>query len=133
MDNKSNRLLGICLGMQLLFEESEESQLNNSGIGLFEGNCKKLEHKGRWKVPNVGWRYIEVYGSRRQFLVEMSPKEQFYFVHSYGIKIRDWPNISMLFDEYATTDHGEEKILCSFRAQNIYGCQFHPERAQEVV
>jgi imidazole glycerol-phosphate synthase subunit HisH len=99
-------LLGICLGMQLLFERSHEHGLNN-GLGLFEGDVEPLPP--HVTVPNMGWHRLEGLGSPYA-----------YFAHSYGV--RSSPHAT------ATILHGEPWVA-AVRRERIWGFQFHPEKS----
>ena len=113
-------LMGICLGMQLLFDESEEGQ--GVGLGLIEGKVKKLKPCGQ-KIPHMGWNKIEINQSDSLFRgIDASSK--FYFVHSFVAEP------SNRTDVLATTKYGQP--FCSIvRKQNIYGVQFHPEKSHK--
>ena len=125
----TNRLLGICLGMQMMFLDSEESSIGAQGLGLIPVHCKKLYCSNGWKVPNVGWRSIEVKGADKDFLGNVDSSQKFYFVHSFAVLAADVCERDDLLNEYAITKHSEDLFLSSFRSNNIYGCQFHPEKS----
>jgi imidazole glycerol phosphate synthase glutamine amidotransferase subunit len=109
------RLLGICLGMQLLFEGSAEAP-GVPGLGLLPGTCAALDAPGL-KVPHMGWnRLVFSPGNRR---VEA------YFVHSFAVGA--WP-ADRPADWTAVCAYGRE-FLAAFRAGNLVGCQFHPEKS----
>lgn len=111
-------LLGICLGMQLLFEFSEEHGYNR-GLGIVAGGCRKLP--GLVKVPHVGWNALAT--KRADALFEgIGSGGRFYFVHSYYCAPDDasWT--------IATTDHGIE-FVCAIGRGTVWGVQFHPEKS----
>ena len=119
--NKKIPVLGICLGMQLLCECSEEG--NKKGLGLVSAQVLHLNDssRGELKIPHMGWNTLDI--TRCNPLLENDPEEQrFYFVHSYYVK----PNASELC--IAKTFYGSE--FCSaFNSDNIFGVQFHPEKS----
>jgi glutamine amidotransferase len=111
--------LGICLGMQLLFEASEEAP-GVKGLGLFKGNVKRFEDVP--KVPQIGWN--EVRQSKSSPLFAFIPESAFfYFVHSYYVVPRDSTSV------LALADYGGEYAVAVGR-DNVWGVQFHPEKSQ---
>jgi imidazole glycerol-phosphate synthase subunit HisH len=114
-------LLGLCLGFQLLFRESEEFG-THQGLGLFPGRVRRLDEPGL-HVPHVGWNQVEEI--RADPLMEgISEGTYFYFVHSYFVEPEDESTI------LARTDYGRR--FCSIgRLGKICGAQFHPEKSQE--
>ncbi|MCX7857357.1 MAG: imidazole glycerol phosphate synthase subunit HisH [Deltaproteobacteria bacterium] len=119
---KSNRpFLGICLGLQVLFEESEEAP-GISGLGVFKGKVRRL--RTSLSVPHIGWNGIKVHKPSSLFH-GLEGHERFYFVHSYVVEPAD-PNIVL-----TTTDYGEE-FVSSVEEGNIIGTQFHPEKSGKI-
>lgn len=114
-------ILGICLGMQLFFEQSEESE-RCTGLGLFKGTVKKLE--GSIKIPHMGWNDLsfETYTALLEGVVEHS---YVYFVHSYYAQVGE-DNIVNAYTMY------EKKIPAIVNKGNIFGLQFHPEKSGEA-
>lgn len=111
--------LGICLGMQLLFEASEEAP-GVKGLGLFKGNVKRFE--GVPKVPQIGWNEARQTTSSPLFASIPSPSF-FYFVHSYYVVPRDSTSV------LALADYGGEYAVAVGK-DNVWGVQFHPEKSQ---
>lgn len=112
-------LMGICLGMQLLTDSSEEGSI--PGLGLVPGSAKLFPKVKGLKVPHMGWNMISP--RKPSFLFRDMPLEsRFYFVHSYFV---DCINKE---DVLCTTRYGEE-FVSSFQRRNIIGCQFHPEKS----
>ena len=113
--------LGICLGMQLLFEESEEMG-QHKGLGVFGGRVVRFDTA--LKVPHIGWNQIHI---RREtpLLAGIAEGSYAYFVHSYYVQPAE-PEIVL-----ATTDYGVDYASIVGR-DNIFGIQFHPEKSQEV-
>lgn len=109
-------VLGICLGMHLFFSNSEEGKL--PGINIFSSKISKLSY-GNHKVPNIGWR--EVKSNKGNI-------DKFYFMHSYCLEMNQIN--ANLFSEYTTSSCNNE-FISSFSVDNIYGCQFHPEKSYD--
>jgi len=119
--------LGLCLGLQLLFEKSEEAP-GVKGLGLLRGEVKRFKFKDkRLKVPHMGWNCIgfRVQGSGAEILKGVPKGAYMYFVHSYYVKPKDRKLI------LTTTDYGI-KFVSGICEDNIYGFQFHPEKSQSV-
>ncbi|MFH0763816.1 MAG: imidazole glycerol phosphate synthase subunit HisH [Candidatus Omnitrophota bacterium] len=120
--------LGLCLGLQLLFEKSEEAP-GVKGLGLLKGGVKRFRFKDkRLKVPHMGWNCIEGAGGKSPGagILKGVPKNSYmYFVHSYYVLPKD--KSVML----TTTDYGI-KFVSGVCKDNIYGFQFHPEKSQSV-
>lgn len=115
--------LGICLGMQLLFQESEELG-HHSGLGVFKGRVKRFPEVPGYKVPHVGWNQLHI-RQDNPLLADIPDGSFVYFVHSYYVEpIR--PEIVV-----ATTDYIIEYASVVARG-NVYGVQFHPEKSQDV-
>lgn len=117
-------VLGICLGMQLMCNESEEGVAK--GLGWINANVVKFNFDGLaddLKVPHMGWNNIEILKETPLFS-KNSEEERFYFVHSYYVKCLDLDNIT------ATAKHGT-KFTAAFQKDNIYGVQFHPEKSHK--
>ena len=122
---RSKPFLGICIGLQMLFERSEEG--NVTGLGLLEGDVRRFSRnrmadaEGRkLKVPHMGWDYVKV--NRPNPLLTVDSKHRFYFVHSYHVKCHDEKQ------SLATCDFGGN-FTCMVNKDNIYGTQFHPEKS----
>ena len=112
--------LGVCLGLQLLFESSEEG--TERGLGIFEGTVKKLPNN--LKIPHMGWNMVN-FQKRNESLFELPTNDYFYFVHSYYVV----PSDSSLI--CGITEYGLD--FCSAVAyKNVFAVQFHPERSGEV-
>lgn len=115
--------LGICLGMQLLFDESEESP-GVKGLSLLPGRCIKIPDDKGLKVPQIGWNSLDF--PRESRLMAGVPEGAFvYFVHSYYVSAGNFADVCATA-EYGVTVHA------SVERNNIFGCQFHPEKSSEV-
>jgi len=116
---KKKPILGICIGMQLLAESSEEAGLH-SGLGWIPGHVKRIQVGSNERIPHVGWNRVKIIPSDRLFL-NIKDKSFFYFDHSYAYS-GDQAYVS------GTTSHGFE-ITASIEHENIHGVQFHPEKS----
>lgn len=119
--------LGICLGLQLLFSESEESP-GVSGLSLLPGKIRRIpegeESEIRRKVPQIGWNDLDITPGTRLFR-GVKDHPYVYFVHSYYLDAGDKSQVA------ATTEYGVT-IDAAVEAGNIFACQFHPEKSSEV-
>lgn len=113
------KVLGICLGMQLLTNSSEEGVL--PGLGLIGGVCKKLTPTSVSRVPNMGWRHLSI-TQRNSVLGEVEADSRFYFVHSYSVHCDDDGDVSALISP-------ENLVVAAINRENVYGVQFHPEKS----
>ena len=118
---KNIPILGICLGMQLLADASEENGFHE-GLGLIPGIVKKINVSENYRLPHVGWNSIEKKKGQELMLKNIANESCFYFVHSYEY-ICD-PKFVI-----ATTTY-EKEIIAALKLDNIFGVQFHPERSQ---
>lgn len=115
---KGNKIFGVCLGMQLLFEESDESP-NCSGLGIFSGGVKRLNRNAR--VPNVGWLEAK-YAPNPNWITNLE-KHEYYFVHSYAAVPSNAAEI------LAKSVHGGEEFASAVISDRAFGVQFHPEKS----
>ena len=115
--------LGICLGLQLLFKESDETP-GAEGLDILPGKILKIPAKEGFKIPHMGWNSLDVKPGAKLFKgLEGNP--YVYFVHSYYLKAAD-ENIVAASTEYTTHIHA------SVESGNVFACQFHPEKSSEV-
>ncbi len=115
--DKGRSFLGICLGMQLLFDSSEEDR-TCKGLGFFKGTCRRFKAK---KVPQIGWNQVKVV-RRSRLLMESTREVYFYFLHSYYVVPGDRRIIA------ATTDYSLD-YASIIECGNICAVQFHPEKS----
>ena len=117
-------LLGICLGLQLLFDSSEESP-DARGLGLLKGSIRKIpDNDGTLKIPHMGWNSLEL--CRRDGIFQGLPDDPYvYFVHSYYLTAEDESIVS------AKTQYGTS-IDAAVAFENIYATQFHPEKSGKL-
>jgi glutamine amidotransferase len=118
--------LGICLGLQLLFDSSEESP-GVSGLGLLPGKIIRLPETPGLKVPQIGWNALTypLGGAPGRLFEGISEGSYVYFVHSYYLQA------DILSQVKAVTDYGT-CVHASVEQDNIFACQFHPEKSSEV-
>jgi glutamine amidotransferase len=109
-------VLGICLGMQLLFDSSEEDDARL--LGIIPGRLRKLEETAALRVPHMGWNSIT--SQKADSLTDRLNGKWFYFVHSYAAPVSEWT--------LSTSRHGST-FSAIVRKDNFYGAQFHPERS----
>ncbi|MBI5236235.1 MAG: imidazole glycerol phosphate synthase subunit HisH [Deltaproteobacteria bacterium] len=115
--------LGICLGLQLLFDESEEFG-RHKGLGVIRGKVVRFEPAVRLKVPHIGWNSAKQ-AKASPLLNGINDNEFFYFVHSYYAMPEDKSVI------LTSTDYGGE-FTSAISNNNVFACQFHPEKSQNV-
>lgn len=112
-------VLGICLGMQLIFSSSSELG-GAEGLGLIEGPVERLD-AGALKVPHMGWSPVE-WAKDSPLREGLADGEPFYFVHSFVPRPADDADV------LGTTEHGE-RFACAVERDNVFGVQFHPEKS----
>ena len=118
--NSGKSFLGICLGLQLLFESSDEGKVK--GIGLVKGKIKKIPNISNQKIPHMGW--CELLPTKTNTLLDLDELNNWvYFVHSYHA-IPDDLNIIA-----AQVNYGSEKLTAMIEHDNLLACQFHPEKS----
>lgn len=121
--------IGICLGMQMLFENSEEFGFS-PGLGLIAGSVQKLpvKEKSNEKLPHVSWNELNILESKWEgtILDGVIEGSDMYFVHSFVANPDDRSHI------LSTTEYSGYKFCSSIKKNNIYGCQFHPEKSGKV-
>ena len=114
---------GICLGMQLLFESSEEAE-GISGLGILKGRVVRFSNKMNLKVPHIGWNCVNL-EKEHPYCSDIKSGEFFYFVHSYYVIPKD-DNVIL-----GRTDYGIDFCSCIAK-DNIFATQFHPEKSQDA-
>ena len=120
ISNSQNKILGICLGMQIMFNKSEEGQ--KEGLKWIDGDIKKFKFEDKkLKVPHMGWNTVSIKKNGSLFK-ESIKTQRYYFVHSYYAQCFDRKNIA------AKTFYGFD-FVSAIQKQNIYGFQFHPEKS----
>lgn len=117
--SNSKPIIGICAGMQVMFQNSEESA--GQGLGIMRLKVRKLVPSHGLPIPNMGW--YKLVDEKKILIEDFGP---FYFSHSYGIEYDD---VVQKVDWALTFNFGNQKILAAFRFENFYGFQFHPEKS----
>ena len=114
-------ILGVCLGMQMLFDSSEELRYTK-GLGLIGGTVQKIDTQ--LKLPQIGWNSLKMI-NETPLLKDVGEGEYVYFVHSYSAIVADREDLK------AVTEYPDE-ITAVVARGNVFGCQFHPEKSGEV-
>ena len=115
--------LGICLGLQLLFERSDETP-GVEGLGILKGEILRIPEKDDLKIPHMGWNSLHLQNQGRLFK-GLSEQAYVYFVHSYYLKAQEEEIVK------ATTEYSVN-IHASVEKDNVFACQFHPEKSSDV-
>lgn len=115
--------LGICLGLQLLFERSDECE-GVEGLGILEGEIVRIPDAPELKIPHIGWNSLK-FPREGKLFKGLEEDSYVYFVHSYYLKAADESIVT------ATTDYST-LIHASVEKGNVFACQFHPEKSSDV-
>ena len=118
-------LLGICLGMQLLAESSEEFG-DHEGLGLIKGRVRRLPSVPAFRIPNIGWCDVRAQPQARLFGGDPEQNRTFYFVHSYYVDCADEGDVA------GWLDIGAMAVPVAIERGAIFGVQFHPEKSQDA-
>ncbi|MGN0383898.1 MAG: imidazole glycerol phosphate synthase subunit HisH, partial [Eubacterium sp.] len=121
--DKKTPFLGICLGLQLLYESSDESP-GVSGLGILKGKILHIPDAPELKIPHIGWNNLKLQNEGRLFK-DVPDNSYVYFVHSYYLKADDEYTVK------ATTEYSTH-IHASVEKDNVFACQFHPEKSSDV-
>ena len=124
--NKKRDLLGICLGMQLLFNQSEESTKNINGLGLLSGDVLDLSNfvDAGTPVPHMGWSELSIKDINSKIVNEITEGSSFYFANGYFCNVEQKSIV-------ATFEHGDKEFPAIVSNNlNVFGVQFHPEKSQ---
>lgn len=120
---KKTPFLGICLGLQLLFERSDECD-GVEGLSILRGEILRIPECDGLKIPHMGWNSLQINENAKLF--QGLPEQAYvYFVHSYYLKARDENDVAAT-TQYSTLIHA------SVEKDNVFACQFHPEKSGEV-
>ena len=114
--------LGICLGLQLLFSSSDESPGIN-GLGILKGKIKRIPEREGLKIPHIGWNSLS-FPKKGRLYKNMEENSYVYYVHSYYLEAEE--------DIVAATSEYGVKIHASVEKNNVFACQFHPEKSSSV-
>ncbi len=124
--NKGYDILGICLGMQILFSEGSENGIYRKGLNFIEGKVEKLKPNNKnekYRLPHIGWSEI-IINKKFNHYFQNNKLNFYYFVHSYGCFSMDDK-----LEVVATCRYGSTEFNCFVKKDNVYGIQFHPERS----
>ncbi len=121
--DKKTPFLGICLGLQLLFKTSDETP-GATGLGILDGEILRIPDAPGLKIPHIGWNSLEISPDGRLFK-DIDNQSYVYFVHSYYLKAKEEAIVK------ASTEYGCH-IHASVEKNNIFACQFHPEKSGDV-
>lgn len=119
LSNEKIKYLGVCVGMQILFQNSEESDMD--GLGVIKGSVKKLNFKNLNSTHN-GWNNISILNKNSEIINNIDQEKDFYFNHSYFCDVKSEENI-------ISTLKGNNKVAAIVQKKNIFGVQFHPEKS----
>jgi glutamine amidotransferase len=123
--------LGICVGMQVLFEHGEEGSKTDihQGLGIIPGSINKLEKKAGFKIPHMGWNQTKY--SPQNPLFKGIEDDYFYFVHSYAYNFNANEKILEKYPkaQFTKTTHSEEFLSAFWNGENLFSTQFHPEKS----
>jgi glutamine amidotransferase len=126
LQNKDCTLFGICLGMQLLFHESQENGFTK-GLGLIDGKIEKLKSNKSHILPNVGWYHTDIEPNEKYSYLSDFNNEKFYYIHSYYVKTDN------IINQLGTSKYHEKKFCAiTVKDRNIIGTQFHPEKSSWI-
>ncbi len=113
--------LGICLGLQILFERSEEGK--EPGLGIVAGTVRRFRSEPGITIPHMGWNQLEIIQPASPLWQHLSPQPWVYFVHSYYV------DPAQLQVRAATVTHGSQTVTAAIRDNNLMAVQFHPEKS----
>jgi glutamine amidotransferase len=116
--------LGICLGMQILFESSEEG--NENGLGIIKGKVRRFRAESEIRIPHMGWNQLQVTQPMSLLWEHLPPNPWVYFVHSFYVDpVEQKVNA-------ATVTHGSQTVTAAIAHDNLSAVQFHPEKSSNV-
>ena len=121
---KKTPFLGICLGLQLLFERSDETP-GVEGLGILKGEILRIPDKEGLKIPHMGWNSLESPKDKAAYFEGLPENPYVYFVHSYYLKAAE-EEIVTAVTQYSTLIHA------SVEKDNVFACQFHPEKSGDT-
>lgn len=116
-------ILGICLGMQLMCQMSEEGE--SQGLGWFDASITKMQVQNnlKYKIPHIGWSTAER-AKQSQIFKGIEPEDEFYFVHSFCV-------VNTIKEEILCETTFESKFISALSKENVFGVQFHPEKSHQ--
>ncbi len=118
-------ILGICLGMQLMFETGYEEG-ESKGLSLLKGEIKQIDKKIQPILPHIGWKRTKFLKEEKKSFFSKYDNQKFYYVHSYEAKLKND------YNALATSAYNEYEFIAGVKDKNLIGLQFHPEKSGEV-
>ena len=115
--------LGVCLGLQILFESSEEGK--EAGLGIIQGTVKRFQSEPDLTIPHMGWNDLQLTQTQHPLWQNIPPASYVYFVHSYYVSPQ---NIDVIAAEVT---HGTQKVTAAIAKDNLMAVQFHPEKSSD--
>ncbi len=122
---KRGKLLGICVGMQVLLDYGLENK-KMKGLGLIKGSVEKMINSKKFPLPHIGWNELMKIPKNFSIFENIKSKSTFYFLHSFSSKIKD-KKLKIVYSKY-----GDNLITAAVQKNNLFGVQFHPEKSQDV-
>jgi imidazole glycerol-phosphate synthase subunit HisH len=116
---------GICVGYQILFDTSEEAP-NTAGLGVIAGNVRRFDHEPGLKIPHMGWNSVSSLRGETSVWHGLGTDPYFYYVHSFFPQPTDTALV------VAETTYGTQQFAGAIERGNVFACQFHPEKSQEI-
>jgi imidazole glycerol-phosphate synthase subunit HisH len=116
--------LGICLGLQILFDRSDEGQ--ETGLGIIAGTVRKFQPEPNLTIPQMGWNQLHFTQSNCSLWGQIEPNAWVYFDHSYYVE----PSLSLV--AAATVTHGTQTVTAAIACDNVMAVQFHPEKSSKI-
>lgn len=120
--SSGKNILGICLGMQILFDKSFEFG-EHEGLSLIEGNVEKIMYQEGYKIPNISWSSLNINSKDHNLFNNINENDAFYFVHSFTAKPKN------VEKNLATCKFGDQNLCAIAGYENVIGTQFHPEKS----
>ena len=122
---KKGKLLGICVGMQVLLDYGLENK-KMKGLGLIKGSVEKMINSKKFPLLHIGWNELMKIPKNFSIFKNIKSKSTFYFLHSFSSKIKD-KKLKIVYSKY-----GNNLITAAVQKNNLFGVQFHPEKSQDV-
>ncbi|WP_448855308.1 imidazole glycerol phosphate synthase subunit HisH [Corynebacterium camporealensis] len=123
-------VMGICVGMQVLFDAGVEHGIHATGCGEWPGTVEKLHSD---VLPHMGWNTVEIDDERgSQMFAGLSPEERFYFVHSYGVRTWELETEITTPPLVAWSEHGGDRFVAAVENGALWATQFHPEKSGDA-
>lgn len=130
--NSDTPFLGVCVGMQVLFEKGLEDG-EHQGLGAIPGEVARFNEKPGLKIPEIGWNQVSIEDSKNPLFKGIEDKSYFYFVHSYRVSETEKEKIKTKYPNasFTITEYGDKFISSFWNGKNLFAAQFHPEKSGE--